>query len=311
MILKNSSIPKLVNIVSKLICSRYFYYGLLFGVGLCLTFIPFSLHSPKINDIFAFKHPPQVSLTSDKKPILSTSFYILIDRDTNNIVLSQNEHSRIYPASTTKLATALTSLNIYSLDEIITAKSYSDGKIMELQDGEKISIKTLVSGLLIYSANDAAYNLASHHPESIPGFVAQMNLLVKKYGLLDTNFVNYDGLHDPSHYSTPYDLAQLGRLASLNPIVLDIVKTKSANLSDITGSIKHYVSTTNELLGVVPEVEGLKTGWTPEASGSFIGLLNINGHYLISVVAQSEDRFNDTKLLVDWAKNNLIWRTYQ
>jgi D-alanyl-D-alanine carboxypeptidase len=64
-------------------------------------------------------------------------------------------------------------------------------------------------------------------------------------------------------------------------------------------------------LGIIPEIEGLKTGWTPEASGSFIGLININGHYLISVVAQSEDRFNDTKNLINWAKNNLTWRTYQ
>lgn len=311
MILKNSSTHNLVNIVSRIICSRYFYYGLLLGVGLCLTFIPFSFHRPKTNDIFAFKHPPQVILLSDKKPVLSTSFYILVDRDTNKIVLSQNEHSRIYPASTTKLATALTSLNIYPLDEIITAKAYPDGKIMELQDGEKISVKNLVSGLLVYSANDAAYNLASHHPNVITGFVAQMNLLAQKYGLKDTNFTNYDGLHDPLHYSTPYDLAELGRLASLNPIVTDTVKIKSINLSDISGEIKHHLSTTNELLGVIPEVEGLKTGWTPEASGSFIGLLNINGHYLISVVAQSEDRFNDTKLLVDWAKTNLTWRTYQ
>ena len=82
-------------------------------------------------------------------------------------------------------------------------------------------------------------------------------------------------------------------------------------LTDIYGQKVYKVLSTNELLGVLPEVEGLKTGWTPEASGSFIALLNIDGHYLISVVAQSEDRFNDTKILLNWAKKNLTWRMYQ
>ncbi|HBP51664.1 MAG: serine-type D-Ala-D-Ala carboxypeptidase [Candidatus Shapirobacteria bacterium GW2011_GWE1_38_10] len=297
---------------SKLIRSRHFYYGLLFGIGLCLAFLPFSFRFTKTNDIFSFKHPPQPVVTGKNKPLLSTNYYILLDNDSNQIIVSQNENSRIFPASTTKLATALTALNIYPLGEVVTiSQDYIDGKIMELKAGERVTIKTLVAGLLIYSANDAAFNLASHYPGGISGFVGQMNNLVGKYGLKNTHFVNFDGLHDENHYSTSYDLAQLGRLAFQNPTLRQYVNTKSIDLSDINGQIIHRVTSTNELLGVVPEVEGLKTGWTPEASGTFIGLLNINGHYLISVVAQSEDRFNDTKALIDWAKTNLTWRTYQ
>lgn len=296
----------------KLIRSRYFYYGLILGIGLCLAFLPISFRFTRTNDIFAFIHPPQPVILKKNKPQLSTNYYILLDNDSNQIIVSQNENYRIYPASTTKLATALTALNIYPLEEVLTIPSdYTDGKIMELKAGEKVTIKTLVAGLLIYSANDAAFNLASHYPGGITGFVDQMNDLVGKYGLKNTHFVNFDGLHNENHYSTPYDLAQLGRLAFQNPTLRQYVKTKSMDLSDINGQIVHHVTSTNELLGVVPEVEGMKTGWTPEASGSFIGLLNINGHYLISVVAQSEDRFNDTKILLDWAKNNLSWRTYQ
>jgi len=296
----------------RLFRSRYFYYGLLFGVGFCLTFFPISFNLIKSNNIFAFKHPPQPVVIVKNKPQLSTSYYILLDNDTNQIIISRNERARIYPASTTKLDTAITALNIYPLEEVVTIPSdYIDGKIMELKTGEKVTIKTLVAGLLIYSANDAAFNLANHYPQGISGFVNQMNNLVSKYGLKNTHFVNFDGLHNLDHYSTPYDLAQLGRLASQNPTLRQYVKTKSMDLSDIYDQNFYHVTTTNELLEVVPEVEGLKTGWTPEASGSFIGLLNINGHYLISVVAQSEDRFNDTKILLDWAKNNLTWRTYQ
>jgi len=296
----------------KLFRSRHFYYGLLFGIGFCLAIFPLSYRYTKESSIFAFKHPLEPVVTSKNKPQLSTNYYILLDNDSNKIILSQNENYRIYPASTTKLATALTALNVYPLEEVVTIPSdYIDGKVMELKAGEKVTIKTLVAGLLIYSANDAAFNLATHYPGGISAFVGQMNNLVEKYKLKNTHFVNFDGLHNENHYSTPYDLAQLGRLASQNPTLKEFVKTKSLNLSDVNGQIIHHVTSTNELLGLVPEVEGLKTGWTPEASGSFIGLININGHYLISVVAQSEDRFADTKLLIDWAKNNLTWRIYQ
>ena len=296
----------------KLLRNSYFYFGLFLGLALILTFLPSSFRFTKKNDPFIFKHPPQPVVDTKNKPTLSTNFYILIDSDTNHILLSQNENMRIYPASTTKLATALTALNIYPLEEVVTiSKDYIDGKVMELKVGDKVTIKTLVAGLLIHSANDAAFSLASHYPQGVTGFIDQMNLIMKKYGLNNTHFINFDGLHTPDHYSTPYDLSQLARLAIQNSTLRQFVKIKSMKLSDIYGQKIYKVNSTNELLGVLPEIEGLKTGWTPEASGSFIALFNLDGHYLISVVAQSEDRFNDTKILLNWAKNNLSWRMYQ
>ena len=91
----------------------------------------------------------------------------------------------------------------------------------------------------------------------------------------------------------------------------ETVKKKEVVIEDINRQYQHFLTTTNELLGQVPEIEGLKTGWTPEARGCFIGLINIDGHYLISVVAQSDDRFADIRLLVDWAKSNVVWEAYQ
>jgi len=295
---------------SKIFQSHYFYYGLFLGVGLCLAFFPSSFRFTKSSPIFAFRHPPQPVVNTKNKPQLSTSFYILIDNETNQILVSENENSRIYPASTTKLATALTALNIYPLDEVVTVKAYDNGQNMNLQDGEKVTVRTLISGLIIYSANDAAFNLANHYPQGSGAFVTQMNALMAKYGLKNTHFANFDGLHDENHYSTPYDLAQIGRLAFQNPTLRELVKTRETTLSDIYGQTTHHIVTTDELLDSIPEIEGLKTGWTPEADGCFIGLINLNGHYLISVVAQSEDRFNDTKILLDWAKENLTWRSY-
>ena len=242
------------------------------------------------------------------QPILNSNHYILIDVNTNKILTSKNINQRIFPASTTKLATVVTALNLYPLDEIITVDQiYDQGKTMELQLGEKITVKSLVQALLVYSANDSAFTLANHYRGGISEFVSQMNQLMSKYNLANTHFVNPDGIHNDNHYSTVYDLSQLGRLAIQNSTVRDVVKNKSITITDVTGQIKHEITTTNELLGVIPEVIGLKTGFTNEAKGCFIGLLNINGHLVISVVAQSDDRFQDTKILIDWLKQNVSW----
>ncbi|MFA5750247.1 MAG: D-alanyl-D-alanine carboxypeptidase [Candidatus Shapirobacteria bacterium] len=275
------------------------------------NFYPKNVFLAKNSQILEYKHPfiPVIKLA--QKPLISAQNYILIDVDTNTILTSQNKDGKIYPASTTKLATALTALNIYPLDEVVTIdQEYQDGKVMELKLGEKITIKSLVSALLVYSANDSAFSLANHHQLNVSGFIQQMNLLVQKYGLKNTNFVNFDGLQNDNHYSTVYDLSQLGRLSIKNPIVKEVVKTKNITVTDISGEIKHELISTNELLGVVPEIEGLKTGWTPEAKGCFIGLINIGGHEFISVVAQSDDRFQDTKTIIEWAKQNVNWREY-
>jgi len=275
------------------------------------TFYPKNTFLAKNNQILEFQHPAIPVVKFVKKPFVSAPNFILIDVDTNTILTSQDENGKIFPASTTKLATALTALNIYPLDEVITiGQEYKDGQVMGLKPGEKITVKSLVSALLVYSANDAAFNLASHQQQGISGFVQQMNLLVQKYGLKNTNFVNFDGLQNDNHYSTVYDLSQLGRLAIKNSVLREVAKNKNITVTDVTGQIKYDLASTDELLGVVPEIEGLKTGWTPEAKGCFIGLIHIGDHYLISVVAQSDDRFQDTKTIIDWAKQNVIWKEY-
>lgn len=273
-----------------------------------------AISNPSYSNILNYRHPliPYVS-GKNYIPNISATSYIVVDVNTNTVLTSKLPHLKIYPASVTKLATALTALNVYPLDDVITIKdSYKEGKIMDLQAGEKITIKSLVTAILVFSANDAAYNLASHYPEGgVVGFISQMNSLAKSYSLDDTNFVNFDGIHNDNHFSSVYDLAQLGRLAIKNPIVGQYVKTKEATVSDITGTIKHALITTNELLGIIPEVEGLKTGWTPEAGGCFVSLVSLDGHKLITVVAQSDDRFADTIRLINWSKENVIWREYQ
>lgn len=265
-----------------------------------------------VQKVLDYQHPPLPQLkTTTVPPVLATS-YIVIDNASNTQIIAKNPNLKIYPASTTKLATALTALNVYPLDEVITINEpYKDGKIMELQSGEKITVRSLASALLIYSANDSAHALASHYSSGSFGFVNEMNRLMAKYQLKNTHFINVDGIHDPGHFSTVYDLSQLGRLAIKSPIVRELVKTKYLQVTDITSTIIHPMQSTNELLDIVPEIQGLKTGWTPEAGGCFVGLINLDGHELISVVANSTDRFGDTATLISWLKSNLEWNSYQ
>ena len=253
-----------------------------------------------------YQPPPAPFLKTSALPLLNATSFIIVDVDTNTILASKNASTRIYPASTTKLATALTALNLYPLDEAITvANPYKEGKIMDLQSNEKISVRSLVSGLLIFSANDAAHALAAHYQTGESGFIQQMNKLMAKYNLTSTHFVNVDGIHDPNHYTSVYDLSQLARLAIKNTVVTTLVQTPKLTVTDISGKIMHPLTTTNELLGTIPEIKGLKTGWTPEANGCFVGLIDLDHHQLISVVAASSDRFGDTKNIIDWLKKNV------
>lgn len=273
---------------------------------------PKNLAFSKNADLIQYQHPDKLYYNLSIEPQLNSTHYILIDSATNTIVLSKNADEKIYPASTTKLITALTALNIYPLDEELTIKQeYKEGQTMELKLGEKITIKSLVSALLVYSANDSAFTLAHHHQNGVTGFIKEMNSLVQKYGLKNTHFTNYDGIHNENHYSTAYDLSQIARLAIKNSVITETVKQKKITIESVDKTIKHELNSTDELLGVIPEIEGLKTGYTEEAGGCFIGLINLNGHYLISVVTKSNDRFSDTKKIIDWAKNNVFWQTYQ
>lgn len=270
-----------------------------------------AINSQAVTVLDQYQPPPIPTILAQPGLPLSAVSYILIDNETNTVLISKNPNQKIYPASTTKLATALTALNIYPLDELVTImEEYAVGKTMSLVPEEKITVKSLVTALLVYSANDAAFNLASHQQNGVSGFVDQMNLIVSKYGLKNTHFATVDGIDDPNNYSSVYDLAQIGRVAVKNPVIKEVVKNKEITVTDISGEIKHELVSTNELLGILPEIEGLKTGWTPEAGGSFVGLINLNGHYLISVVANSTDRFSDTRQIVEWAKKNISYSSH-
>ncbi|MFH1561109.1 MAG: hypothetical protein ABID04_00830 [Patescibacteria group bacterium] len=262
-----------------------------------LSFVP--LPTPQLNSFIPF--PDSVLAQS----------VLVLDVDSGTIVFEREAHLRLAPASITKMVTAIAALEIYPLGEVVEIiNSYPVGRNMGLLAGEKITVENLIYGLLVHSANDAAFVLAGQTEGRIEEFVARMNQMAWDLGLRDTRFINFDGEEDFGHYSTAYDLAQLARWALGNPIFTKAVGTEKMLVTNIDGSIIHQLESTNLLLGVAPEIAGVKTGWTPEAQECFVALINLDGHRLLSVVLASPDRFGDTQKIIDWLKESLSWQDH-
>ncbi len=232
---------------------------------------------------------------------------VVLDIDSGVYLYKRNEKESLSPASTTKLLTALVALDNYSLDDVVTIKNMSiDGQSMGLVPGERITVENLLYGALIYSGNDAAWALADYYPGGEPKFVEAMNEKAKELHLTGSHFTNPVGYDDPDHKMTPMDLALLGEAALNNKTIAKMVAIPEITISDVTHTYFHRLTNVNELLGKVPGVGGIKTGWTEEAGENLITLVERNGHRVITVVLHSQDRFGDTSTLINW-----IFSTYQ
>ena len=218
-------------------------------------------------------------------------------------MFSNQLNETIYPASLTKLMTALILLENYKLNDYIVTKYPPDyvnkGKVAYIPASTEISIDDLLKLLLIYSANDAAYISAMAVSENIDEFVNLMNNKANELNMYNTNFMNPDGIHDDDHYTTLNDLLILSLEVVDNIEIISIV-SKTSFISDVTGKDIIY-NTTNFLIkdGFI----GLKTGWTDKAGLTFIGFNQTNNREIITIVNKSKvdenkySHFGDTLLL--------------
>lgn len=260
-----------------------------------------------------FKTTPLPFRKSAEPLIVSAKSFLILDEDSGEILVSKDEDVALPPASLTKIITALVSLDYYSLDQVIVVdKVYPIGRNMGLVEGEKLKVVDLMQGLLIHSANDAAYVLAKNYPGGTEKFIEAMNLKAEALGLRRTRFVNFDGEEDDGHYSTAFELAQMARLLIGNDFMAETVQKTGAVVTDQEGKNSHKLETTNELLGVIPEIRGLKTGWTEQAGECFIAYFELEKdggkRGIITAVLGSSDRFGETEKMVAWVKRNISWR---
>lgn len=253
--------------------------------------------------------PNPVLVESSSYPTLSAQGAIAIDLDSGVSLYEKNPDTKLLPASTTKIVTALVALDSYSLDQIVTVGRINVvGQKMGLYQGEQISVENLLYGLLVFSANDAAEVLAENYLAGYGAFIIAMNQKAKDLSMLNSNFQNPAGLDGSNQITTAQDLIRVSEVAMRIPEFAKIVGTKSISFTDVSGKIKYNLNNINKLLGVVPGVLGIKTGWTENARENLVTYIERDGHKVMIALLGSQDRFGETKELIDWIFVNYQWQ---
>ena len=241
-------------------------------------------------------------------PLLSAQGVLAIDIDSGVVLYEKDADKPLLPASTTKIVTALTALEHYNLDDVITVENPATvGQKMGLMTGEQITVRDLIRGLLIYSANDAAEVLANQYSGGREEFMKKMNEQAYQMAMYDSLFINPSGLEDVGHLSTARDLTRAALTAINDPFISEIVRTESAEVTSTDGKIVHKLANTNELLGEVEGVLGVKTGWTENARENLVTFVERDNRRVVIALLGSQDRFGETKELIEWIFNNYNW----
>lgn len=235
----------------------------------------------------AMASPTRALAAPKQKPDLSqAASAILIDSRDGSVIVAKDPRERRPMASTTKLMTALLTLERTKPDQVLTASDYrpaaAESKI-NLRPGERMRVSDLFEGMMLESANDAAETLAEGISGSRSQFVLAMNAHARALGLRDTSYGNPIGLDDPATRTSARDLATLARRLMANPRFASVVGRPMAVLE--TGARRRVVSNRNDLVGRYPYVKGVKTGHTRQAGYVLVGAArNAVGAKVISVV---------------------------
>lgn len=254
--------------------------------------------------------PYPVNQIGESLPFLTAKALFVFDPISDVVLVSKNERLELAPASTTKMMTALISLETFKPNQVLTVPDfYIEGRKVKLVEGEKISAENLLIALLVGSANDAAEVLARNYPAGRKAFVKRMNEKSQELFLENTHFANPAGIDQVGHFSTAHDLARLTKYALSDKTFARIVSYPKVAVASLDGKIVHSFSNINQLLAEVPGVKGVKTGWTQEAGGCLVTFVERDGKKIISVVLGSQDRFGETKKIIDWAFKNFVWKT--
>ena len=220
---------------------------------------------------------------------------IAMDRESKQILFNQNGYELVPMASTTKILTALITIERGNLDEKFTVSKNAAsirGSKVGYKEGEEIAIKELLFGLMYRSGNDAAITLAEGIGGSVEGFAEIMNHYAKSLGLLDSHFESPHGLDSSGHYSSAYDLAVLTAKGMEYDMFREVVGTKEIR-KDTYGFSRDY-NNINKILWKIPGANGVKTGYTGQAGKCLVSSVNHDGRDIIIVVLNCPDRWNQT-----------------
>ncbi len=237
-------------------------------------------------------------------PKTNSRRYIVYDRISKSMIIGKNEDIKSAMASTTKIMTTIVILEKADLNETVTVSAKAGGtggSRLGLKRGDKASVRDLLYGLMLRSGNDAAVALAEHVGGSVKGFAELMNEKAIELGLTNTHFVTPHGLDDANHYTTALELAKLTDYAMDNETFAKIVGTKSTTI--YINNQPRQINNTNELLGVLNGVVGVKTGFTNNAGRCLVTETKRNNMDIITIVLGADtkkDRTKDSVNLIEY-----------
>jgi len=250
----------------------------------------------------------EVSSNITEEPTINSRAAIIYDRTSGSILFGKKENEQRKMASTTKIMTAIIVLENSNLDDVVTISSKAagtSGSRLGLKTNDKISVRDLLYGLMLCSGNDAAFALAEYVGGDLPSFAILMNNKCKFLGLTSTNFVTPHGLDNDEHYTTAYELAVITNYALQNETFCNYVGTKNYTVT-INGLPKN-LSNTNELLGTLNGVYGVKTGFTNGANRCLVTAIKRDNMDIICIVLGADtkkDRTQDSIKLIEYAFKN-------
>lgn len=237
-------------------------------------------------------------------PKTNSRRYIVYDRISKSMIIGKNEDVKSAMASTTKIMTTIVILEKADLNEKVTVSAKAGGtggSRLGLKRGDKASVRDLLYGLMLRSGNDAAVALAEHVGGSVKEFAELMNEKAIELGLTNTHFVTPHGLDDANHYTTALELAKLTDYAMDNETFAKIVGTKSTTI--YINNQSRQINNTNELLGVLNGVVGVKTGFTNNAGRCLVTETKRNNMDIITIVLGADtkkDRTKDSVNLIEY-----------
>lgn len=235
-----------------------------------------------------------------KTPELSANAAIIVDANSQVILFSKNPELRFSMASTTKIMTALTGMDYYKLEDVLTVKSTGiEGSGLGLVPGDTFTFKDMLYAMMLPSANDAAQVIADNYPGGAEAFVLRMNEKAASLHLSKTHYADPAGLDDDGDYTTVVDLARLASYAINNKTFVEITSTRNKTITNSTFTRSYPLTNLNRLLGS-EGVTGIKTGTTEGAGEVLVTSTVKNGHTYIIVVMQSKNRFADTQALMNF-----------
>lgn len=227
----------------------------------------------------------------------SASSAILMDVDSGRVLYEQNADAKMLIASTTKILTALVAIREGDLNDVVTVSreaAYTEGSSMYLKVGEKLTLETLLYGLLLCSGNDAAVAIAEHISGSQEDFAKLMNATAREIGMEHSSFANPNGLDHEDHYSTARDMARLACAAVENETLVRMASTRSVTIGGRT------MTNHNKLLNQIEGCIGLKTGYTMAAGRTLVSCVERNGQWLVAVTLQDGNDWADHAALYDY-----------